>query len=405
LYQNSLISSSQHGFLPGRSTTTQLLLSLNTLTEHFDNKQNVDVVYTDFSKAFDKVCHNKLIEVLSSYGIKGTVLNWIRNFIKFRTQSVYIENEISDTVEISSGVPQGSVLGPLLFLLYVQDIEKTCSPGCAVSLFADDCKFLSIHPYALQNSLDSMVTFVSARQMKLSKDKCLHLSINRKGSSNSFYLEGEQIQKVDSVRDLGITLRNDLTWKTHICNIVQKAFYTAHKILYSFSTNNLRTLLRAYKVFVRPLLEHNSVIWSPYFIGDIKKIESIQKFFTKKLFQRCGLTSYNYEQLQYLNLKSLETRRQIFDLVMVYKILFNYIDIDASKLFSFKPSQYSLRGHKFILNKPKFSILATQNSFSSRVVRVWNALPESVVLSSSPAVFKSRLRDLDLIQLRNSSYR
>ena len=406
LYKNNLISTSQHGFLPGRSTTTQLLLSLNTIMKNFENKENTDIIFTDFSKAFDKVCHNKLIEILSSYGIKGPLLQWIRNFLQHRTQSVYIGSEVSLPLEVSSGVPQGSVLGPLLFLLYVQDLESTCHPGCIVSLFADDCKFISTERQALQFSLNNMELFVANRQMKLSSHKCLHLPITREEASNDFYLEGNLVRKTQSARDLGVIITSDLKWKAQVNAIVRKAFHACHKILYCFTTNDKDTLLHAYKVFIRPILEHNSVIWSPFQIGDRDKIESVQGFYTKKLLQRLGISSHDYQhRLDILKLESLEFRRIYFDMILVYKILNGYVDIDLNELFTFNPREYNLRGHGQTLKKPNYLLDITRNYFSVRSVRIWNALPNEIVSSTTLSLFKSRLRNVDLLKLKRTSLR
>ena len=403
LYQNNLISSKQHGFLPGRSITSQLLTALNPVVEQFDKKKDVHIVYTDFSKAFDKVCHRKLLEVLSSFGIKGSLLKWIENFLIGRTQAVYIENKVSRTTSVTSGVPQGSVLGPLLFLLYAQDIEFVCSPFCDVALFADDCKFISSNPCALQRSLDSMQTFVAARQLVLSQSKCIHLAVTRREPGSHFSVENSIIPTVHSVKDLGITLTSTLQWKPHVVNITNKAFHAAHKILYSFTTNNISVLIFAYKTFVRPILESNSVVWSPHLKENIDRLESVQIFFTKKLCQRLGLKSSGYtDRLSKFNLKTLAHRRLLADLVMVFKILHQQVDIDPNLLFTFKPVIYNLRGHNKTLMRPKATSNTALNFFPSRIIRLWNALPEQIINSTSASSFKYLADKLDLVVLKAS---
>ena len=403
LYQNNLVSDKQHGFLPGRSITTQLLISLNTVLKKFDAKKDVHVLYTDFSKAFDKVCHRKLLEVLSSFGIKGSLLKWIQSFLTGRTQAVYVGDEVSQTTVVTSGVPQGSVLGPLLFLLFVQDIEYVCSPFCDVALFADDCKFISSNPYALQRSLDHLKNFVAARQLVISQSKCTHLTVTRREPDCHFSIDSTVIPTALSVKDLGVTITSKLLWKPHIVTITKKAFHAAHKILFSFTTNNFATLLFAFKTFVRPILESNSVVWSPHLIENINRLESVQVFFTKKLFQRCGLRSSGYtDRLSKSNLKSLEHRRLLADLVMVYKILNGLVDIDPNLLFTFKPVTYHLRGHNQTLDRPKAASNTALNFFPSRTIRSWNALSQEIVDSTSIALFKSRVNNLDLVALKKS---
>ena len=400
LYDNNLISAKQHGFLPGRSISSQLLTYLNPVINDFDKKIDTHLIYTDFSKAFDKVCHEKLLEVLSSFGIKGSLLQWIRNFLTDRSQAVYIGDKISIPTKVVSGVPQGSVLGPLLFLLYVQDIDSVCSENCDVALFADDCKFISSDPHALQSSLDKMLKFVKDRQLVLCKEKCNHLAVTRRQNSCHFYLEGNEIPTSESVRDLGITLTSKLHWKPHIQIITQKAYHAAHKILFSFSSNKINTLIFAFKTFVRPILESNCVVWSPHLKGDINRIESVQRFFTKKLFQRCGISSSGYhDRLSKLNLKTLEHRRLVADLVMVFKMLNNYIDVDPNVLFNLKPNNYNLRGHSQTLIRTRATSNTLLNSFPSRIVRIWNNLPEYVVCSSSIGFFKYHVNSLNLVAI------
>ena len=207
---------------------------MNPVINDFDKKIDTHLIYTDFTKALDKVCHQKLLEVLSSFGIKGSLLQWIRNFLTDRSQAVYIGDKISIPTKVVSRVPQRSVLGPLLFLLYMQDIDLVCSENCDVALFADDCKFISSDPHALQSSLDKMLTFVKDRQLVLCKEKCNHLAVTRRQNSCHFYLEGNEIPTSESVRDLGITLTSKLHWKPHIQIITQKAYHAAHNILFSF---------------------------------------------------------------------------------------------------------------------------------------------------------------------------
>ena len=404
LYENNLISSKQHGFLPRRSTCSQLLVFLNQVIKSFDAKMDAHIVYTDFSKAFDKVCHQKLLQVLSSYGITGVLLKWIENWLTNRTQSVYVGESTSSTTRITSGVPQGSVLGPLLFVMYIQDIESVCSPMCDVGIFADDCKFISINKDALQDSLNNMAKFVADRQLVLSEQKCSHFIVSRNETNCRFSINGRDVPTTTSIRDLGVTLTSTIKWKTHVIGIVGKATHVSHKILFSFSTNNIETLLLAYKTYVRPILESNSVVWNPHQIEDVNRIESVQRFFTMKLFQRCGMKSSGYEnRLSQLDLKSLEHRRIAADLTMIFKILYNYVDIDPSVLFEFKQSQYHLRGHSLTLERPKAAGNTALNSFPSRVIRLWNGLSNHTVSSISPATFKHHVNQLDLVKLKKSS--
>ena len=260
IHKNQLIAEHQHGFLPGRTTTTQLLQALNEWTTSYENKETTHVVYTDFAKAFDKVSHAKLLQVLHSYGISGKILGWIRAFLMDRTQRVKIGGDLSSSLEVTSGVPQGSVLGPLLFILYIEDLKSCTVNNCHISLFADDSKLYSTNPVSLQKSLDNLNEIIRAKQICLAPEKCKHLCISRNPSNTTFTIDGQNIETVTQIMDLGIKVSTNLKWKSHISQIKSRAFVRCFQILNGFSTKNLWVLKKAYITYIRPLVEYNSVI-------------------------------------------------------------------------------------------------------------------------------------------------
>ena len=170
-YCNNLLSVNQFGFLPGRSSCSQLLTVLNKWFSKYDNNDQVDVVYTDIAKAFDSVSHSKLISVLNSFGVSGNLLKWINAFLCNRNQKVCVNNSFSSTLEVYSGVPQGSVLGPLLFVVCIDDLVNAASltrtTANGIYLFADDAKLFSDVPHKLQTALDSINAWVNDRQLSL----------------------------------------------------------------------------------------------------------------------------------------------------------------------------------------------------------------------------------------------
>ena len=395
--KHHLIGRNQHGFLPGRNTSTQLLQALNEWTTSYENKEDVHVIYTDFAKAFDKVSHQKLIQTLYSYGIRGDALRWISSFLSERTQRVSVKGNLSTKLEVVSGVPQGSVLGPLLFILYIEDLKGSSATDCQMSLFADDSKIFSFNTVNLQVSLNNVSEFVKERQLMLAPEKCKHLCISRATTDVELKLNYETIPTFEEVVDLGITVDSKLSWRSHISKLKNKAFARCYQILNSFSTKNIWTLRKAYITYIRPLLEYNSVIWNPHYKKDVEAVESAQIYFVKKLFRRSNIPSDSYQQRLYMiNLETLEYRRLKFDLILVFKIINNLIDIPFNSLFSLHSTPYNLRRHQHTLQPQKYTSDTRKFFFSNKIVPTWNSLPEEIVSCNTLVSFKTKLNSFDL---------
>ena len=208
----------------------------------------------------------------------------IEAFLLHRNQTVCINNIISPPLPVTSGVPQGSVLGPLLFIIYIYDLGKiTNLSGLfkGVYLYADDAKLFSDDNTALQDGLETMTTWASKRQLSLAPSKCEHLAIVPKHCKNyaiypnTYYINSNVISKSTKVKDLGILISNDLKWCSHISNIASTASLCSYQILRSFSSKNIWILLKAFITYVRPKLEYNTVVWSPHLDKDKILIESV----------------------------------------------------------------------------------------------------------------------------------
>jgi hypothetical protein len=345
LRANNLISKSQFGFLSKRSTCTQQLDSLEDWVNAFNNKLRTDVIFVDLAKAFDSVCHTKLIHKLSSFGIKYELLDWITNFLSKRSQQVLIDECMSDLEHVVSGVPQGSVLGPILFLLYVNDIDTCCDLPSKAKTFADDTKFyqsyLTIEEITLHYTFSNLEKWAQDWQLQIEQTKCYHLCIGDVSIPTTTYsIISHEIDTKKSIDDLGIILTSDLKFSTHCDAIASKAFSRANLILKAFSSNNQNILVTAFITYVRPILEYNSCTWNPYLLKDIEKIEAVQRFITRKICMRCKICYDSYtDRLRILNLQSLEFRRLKADIVMTYKIIHGLVDLDKNKFFNFRQSK------------------------------------------------------------------
>ena len=262
LTDHKLITRHQHGFLKRHSTSTNLLESLNDWTISLSNHKSVTIAYIDFKSAFDSISHEKLLLKLAAYGIKDTLYFWIQAFLTNRLQKVKLGSSFSKTCFVTSGVPQGSVLGPLLFNLFVNDITDSLEPNTTAKLFADDLKlyreFSNVHPNNLQAQLNTIQNWSKLWQLQISLLKCSTLTLGSKELQTKLHLDGNYIAQSHNVRDLGITIDSDLKFKNHIHSIVTTASQRSALILRCFLSRNPDSLVRAFKVYVRPLLEFAS---------------------------------------------------------------------------------------------------------------------------------------------------
>lgn len=404
LLSNELLSSSQFGFLPQRSSCSQLLHCLNKWYNCFFHNVVTSVVYTDIAKAFDSVSHSKLIKVIASYKICPRVTFWLQNFLSNRSQQVVINNSISQPLCVFSGVPQGSVIGTLLFVMFFDGIT-TCASSLnnqgGISLFADDAKLFSPNMTTLQDSLNQLSSWTKAFQLPLAPHKCYLLQIKKPSTtcqSSSIFLNNIELQSTNHIKDLGIIVSSNLKWDKHVNSVYSKASSRSYHIMKSFKTKNISTLIKLFNTYVRPLLEYNTPVWSPYLQKDIDKIERVQRYYSKQACRRCGISFVSYEdRLLQLEMHSLQYRRIRFDLIQVYKIIYGFSDLNFDDYFVFRPCPYNTRGNTLkIDNVDKYKSSQWLNTFFGRAVKFWNVLPNEVAISTSLSIFKFRLKTVDL---------
>ena len=403
---NHFISKHQHGFLSKHSTTTNLLECINDWTKSMEAGAPVKVLYFDFAKAFDVVSVPKLMYKLKNYGIGGLLLSCIESFLTGRFQKVKVGNCYSSYLPVVSGVPQGSVLGPFLFLLYINDLPNVLTTDCTAKLFADDLKTYSKNDYcsnpnSVQVALNEIVNWSNTWQLQLAVPKCgsLILNINRHFNDvHNILLQGELFLELTSVTDLGVIIDSKLKFSEHITGMISKAKKRIFLIFKSFFSRDIVLLTFAFKVYVLPILDYCSTIWNPSNMYDIDRIENVQRYYTKRLK---GLWDISYrERLVICSLTSLELRRLRADLILCYKIIHKLVDLNFDDFFKFD-SNIRTRGHNFKLCLPKLKTYCRLNFFSVRVCPVWNSLPSSAVNSSSLNIFKTELSKINLQKFLN----
>jgi hypothetical protein len=402
-HMEGYICPEQHGFLPGRSCTTQLLDSLNLWTEWIHEKNAVDVIYLDFAKAFDSVPHRRLIAKLRSYGIQNNLLAWIESFLIGRRQRVNVNGTKSEWKEVISGVPQGSVLGPILFICYINDMPETVKS--LIRIFADDTKvFSKINSDAdherLQEDLNALQTWSDKWQLRFNAKKCavLHLGYYNQRRPYQMSSQGTQItlESTTCEKDLGVHIDPSLNFSKHCEKAANKANRMLGLIKRSFDYMDEDMLVKLFKGLVRPHLEYGNVVWSPLFKKDATILENVQRRATRLVPK---LQGREYEdRLRALNLPSLVYRRHRGDMIEAYKYKNNIYKI-TEEILPKKERKYELRGHEEQLAKQNGYLCIRQNFFSLRISDNWNNLPRDVIEAPTLNVFKSRL-DKHLSHLR-----
>ena len=395
---NSLISPKQHGFLSKKSTLTNTMRTLNSWFKACDKKKVVHSVFLDFAKAFDTVSHEKLLHKIKGYGISGKLHRWLEAFLAGRTQQVVVDSVLSNIVPVTSGVPQGSVLGPILFLLYINDLPDIVHADVDTALFADDSKLstacapsCSTDP-SLSMSLSNCQSWSDTWQLTLAENKCEVFCFGKTTSDLSYDINGISLPLVQSVNDLGVLLSSDMKSSAHCETLAKKCSKICCHIFRTFRCRKYSFLRDMFNVFVLPILSYNCPVWSPHLLKDVKIVESVLRAYTKRF---PGLWDVPYhERLRRLGMRSLQELRLRSDLILTYKIIHHLIDLDFDEFFSYSLS--ATRNHGFKLFKPHVSLSSTQNFFNNRIINPWNALPKHVVNAPSLDSFSSLLDTVDL---------
>jgi hypothetical protein len=395
---NNILVDQQHGFRAKRSCESQLIQTVHDLALGLDTKVQHDIGILDFSKAFDKVSHNKLLSKLDWYGIKGKTHSWLQDFLVGRKQQVVVDGESSGEIDVTSGVPQGTVLGPILFIIYINDITEGIKSQ--IRLFADDC--LIYHPIysendceILQDDLNTLATWADTWQMKFNLDKSFIMNITlakKNTTKNNYHLCDHSLEIVNSTPYLGVTITKDLKWNIHIDNITTKA----NRML-NFIRRNLKgcpqpVKEKAYQTYVRPLTEYCSTVWDPHTKENIEKLEKVQRraarFVTNNYQQKASVT----EMINNLGWDTLQCRRKYANLILFYRVAHKTIAIPFTYLPPMMTGHYNTRHHNHLaFQLPQCRINSYKYSFFPRTTLLWNVLPSSVVSATLLENFKVEL--------------
>ena len=408
LESNGLLCSQQHGFRSGHSCLTQLLHHFDDILENFLEGKDTDCIYLDYAKAFDKVDHALLLKKMTKYGIHPRMIKWIESFLTDRSQQVVVDGHLSLAAIIISGVPQGTVLGPILFLIFINDITLCLSESIARS-FADDTRIMKAisgdHDMViLQNDLNAVTKWSTRNNMSLHEDKFEFIShaASRSGSCPTLqdlpfaydileYTTSKGIlTPVDQLKDLGVTVSADLSWTAQVKSMASKARQKAGWVLSVFHTRSPTVMLTLYKSMVRSLIEYCCPLWHSNRISHIQELESVQRTFTARI---AGVQHLDYwERLQKLSLMSLQRRRERYVLLHMWKIRHGQVSNDLRVSFVTRPRT----GIKAVIPSLRKGASAHHqslydNSFAVMGPRLWNCLPVQLNSIETFDMFKQKL--------------
>ena len=402
-HDNNLFCSDQYGFRRGHTVEDQLLSTYDDVSVWLDRGFVVDVVLFDFKKAFDVVCHPILIEKLRLLGVGGTILNWIADFLHQRSMRVSIAGVCSSSKVVTSGVPQGSVLGPLLFLVYVNHLPSFLTAKC--KFFADDLKIylkvrhenvldMALDLSSCQHDINNIVAVAESWGLHLNRNKCNVIRFGRRrgmlncngaGSLGIYNINGSDIPFSTSSKDLGIVIDNELKFHSHVYSITSKAAGLSVNLLSSTLCRSREFMMALFISHIRPLLEFSSCVWNVGYVGDLKLLERVQRRWTKRID---GLDEMSYsDRLSELSLYSVKGRLLRADLIKYWKIFHGKCCIEPEDIFVLAP-QVQTRGHRFKLAHVPRSLECRRRFFSLRMVSTWNSLPDEVVGLESVDSFK-----------------
>ena len=392
LQDHNILTDAQHGFRKRISCESQLIMLVQDLALNIEEKHQTNMILLDFSKAFDKVPHQRLLHKLKSFGISQQATGWIAGFLFDRTQQVLVEGIASNPSPVTSGVPQGSVLGPLLFLLFINDLPSYIKNSSDIRLFADDCVIYrriasQQDALALQEDLNSLLDWEQQWGMEFHPQKCqvLRVSLKKNEIAANYNIREHTLERVNDAKYLGVILNEKLSWNSHIDNISKKGHNTLNFLQRNIVNcpQNIKSL--SYSTLVRPQLEYCAAVWDPHTKRNTDKLESVQRkaarFVTYDFCRRSSVSA----MLTTLEWKTLEERRRHIKLTLLFKIVNNLVDIKPTMLN--QSTAHLGEHHRYIV--PYARTLLYKHSFFPSAIRAWNSLKVEETSVGTPEAFRA----------------
>ena len=396
LEANNILADFQHGFREKRSCETQLIITVEEISRYLDNRQQVDLLILDFSKAFDTVPHHRLLQKLDHYGVRGNIHGWLKSWLTSRDQRVVVDGDHSTSVPVRSGVPQGTVLGPLMFLLYINDIGDDIKSS--IRLFADDSLiYMAIssrdHCQQLQDDLTTVVNWTKKWQMIFNPSKCYVLQIARVRAliSYPYHMDGHVLETVSHNPYLGVELTNTLSWDTHIQKIIGKANRSLGFLRRNLGKCPTNIKRQVYLGLVRPHLEYASSVWDPHLQKHIYQLEMVQRrearFIRHEYSREPGTVTSLLEEL---DLATLQERRKTARLLLFHKVIHQKVAIPLPD-YLLQPTRRTRQYHQRRFVRLGSHGEQRKNRFFVRTIKDWNDLPPDILDLDNYEAFKTGL--------------
>lgn len=355
------------------------MLSLHQdLVEVQDKGEQVDAIVIDLAKAFDVVDHDLLMKKINVMGLDNRLIKWIESFIKDRHQKVKIGDSQSPEIDVTSGVAQGSVLGPLLFLIFINDMPNAVKSR--VRLFADDCiiyrKIINeVDSEKLQKDLNALINWLRLNRLDINSSKCRAISFNKNKTEYPYSIGEYKIPKENEVKYLGITFSSNLKWNAHIGKVLMKANKALNFVIRTLGKSSKKVKEIAYKSLVRPLLEYGECLWDPHEVGLKKSLEKVQRRAARFVLGRYDRKHSVTRMLKELGWKSLESRRTEKRLTIFFKVFTGHPSYKELRDRVSKSEFLVRHDHNYKLNYMKQKTNVSKFCFLNRAVETWNSLP------------------------------
>ena len=395
LEDNNLLTDGQHGFRKGRSCISQILVHCDLIMSALEDDNNMDVIYLDYKKAFDKADHGVIIHRLKEKGITGKLGQWIQSFLEERSQVVLANNKMSRREQIISGVPQGSVLGPLLFLILIDSLAESgsgsgsrCGSGSKpdIGIFADDTRIArkiaeETDAMNLQSDLEDLYDWAKANNMEFNGSKFQSLKYGRNMELKELYNYensdcSEAIGDVDCTRDLGIEMATDGTFNNHIAKIVKKVRRKMGWVSRSFFRNTAVFKRMLWRTYIQSIIDYGSQVWAPIDPVQIAKLEGLLKSYSQGVY---GLDKLNYwSRLKEMRLSSIHRRMERYWIIYIWKAINGLVPNFGLKWDINERRGLMIHIRKYKSDTPAVAINMIEQSLAVNGGKLFNMMPDSI---------------------------